>query len=226
MSDPTRRALVGAMATGAGALVLTGCGRRREEHEATEILPVEDLMREHGVLRRIVLVYDACALKLDTGQDLSPDVVTRSADVVRRFIEDYHERDEEQHVFPLFQRARKFENLVNVLRDQHQVGRRLTDEIAATTLRTFKDEQARNRLVSVMRQFGYMYRAHAAREDTVLFPAIREIITPHAYHELGEKFEDEEKKKFGEHGFEAIVGQVAQVERDVGIFDLATATPS
>ncbi len=219
-----RRALVGAMVTGVGALALSGC--KREDKDASEVLPVEDLMREHGVLRRILLVYDACALKLETGQDLRPDVITRSADIVRRFVEDYHERDEELHLFPRFEHARKHAQLVAVLRDQHQVGRRLTDEIAAATQRTLADEHARVRLVSTMREFGHMYRAHAAREDTVLFPSLRSIVTPREYDELGDKFEDEEKKRFGEHGFESFVTQVADIERDVGIYDLATATPS
>jgi len=226
MSETTRRTMVSAVLTGAGALALAGCRTHEEKTEAMEVLPVEDLMREHGVLRRILIVYDTCALKLDTGQDLSPDAITRSAEIVRRFIEDYHERDEEQHVFPRFERAKKLQQLVAVLREQHQAGRRLTDEIAQTTKSTFTDDHARNRLVSTMRQFRHMYEAHAAREDTVLFPALRSIVSAHEYEEKGDRFEDEEKKRFGERGFEDMVSKVADIERDLGIYDLATATPS
>ena len=221
----TRRRLIGAIATGAGALALSACSKH-EEKEANQVLPVEDLMREHGVLRRVLMVYDASALRLETGQDLAPDVITRAADIVRKFVEDYHERDEEEHIFPRFEHAHAQEPLVRVLREQHQVGRRLTDRIAATTLRTFKDENARNRLVSTMRQFRHMYDAHAAREDTVLFPDVRKIVSPHEYDVMGEQFEDEERQRFGEGGFEEIVSQVAAIERDLGIYDLATATPA
>jgi len=220
-----RRRLIGYGAVATGALVLGAC-KREEKQEASEVLPVEDLMREHGVLRRILLVYDACALRLETGQDLSPDALTRAADIVRHFVEDYHEKNEEEQLFPRFERAHAQEPLVRVLREQHQVGRRLTDAIAATTLRTFKDENATNRLVMTLRQFRHMYEAHAAREDTVLFPDVRKIVSAREYDAMGDQFEDDEKKRFGEGGFEQIVSQVAAIERDVGIYDLAMATPS
>jgi len=220
-----RRKLLGLGAVATGALVLGAC-KREDAKETMDVLPVEDLMREHGVLRRILLVYDACALRLETGQDLSPDALTRAADIVRRFVEDYHERNEEEQIFPRFERAHAREPLVRVLREQHQVGRRLTDAIAATTLRTFKDENATNRLVSNMRMFRHMYEAHAAREDTVLFPDVRKIVSAREYDAMGDQFEDDEKKRFGEGGFEQVVAQVAAIERDVGIDDLAAATPS
>jgi hemerythrin-like domain-containing protein len=145
---------------------------------------------------------------------------------VRRFVEDYHEKNEEEQIFPRFERAHAQEQLVRVLREQHQVGRRLTDAIAATTLRTFKNENESNRLVSTIRQFNHMYEAHAAREDTVLFPDVRKIMSAREYDAMGDQFEDDEKKRFGEGGFEQIVSQVAAIERDVGIYDLGAATPS
>jgi len=221
-----RRKLLGLGAVATGALVLGACKRMEEAKEAKDVLPVEDLMREHGVLRRILLVYDACILRLETGQDLSPDAFTRAADIVRRFVEDYHERNEEEQIFPRFERAHAQEKLVRVLREQHQLGRRFTDEIAATTHRTLKDENASNRLCATIHQFRHMYEAHAAREDTVLFPDVRKIVSAREYDAMGEQFEDEEKKRFGEGGFEQIVEQVAAIERDLGIYDLATATPS
>lgn len=220
-----RRKLLGYGALATGALVLGAC-KKEEAKEASEVLPVEDLMREHGVLRRIILVYDACVLRLETGQDLSPDALTRAADIVRRFVEDYHEKNEEEQIFPRFERAHAHEPLVRVLREQHQIGRRLTDAIAATTLRTFKNENESNRLVSTIHQFNHMYEAHAAREDTVLFPDVRKIVSAREYDAMGDQFEDDERKRFGEGGFEQIVAQVAAIERDVGIYDLAAATPA
>ncbi len=34
-----------------------------------------------------------------------------------------------------------------------------------------------------------MYRPHEAREDTILFPALRKLVSKNEYHSLGEKFE-------------------------------------
>jgi hypothetical protein len=70
-----------------------------------------------------------------------------------------------------------------------------------------------------------MYRPHAAREDTVLFPAFREVVGGAAYRELGEQFEHQEHARFGEHGFENAVAEVARLEGALGIGDLAQFTP-
>jgi len=45
------------------------------------------------------------------------------------------------------------------------------------------------------------------------------------YHDLGEQFEEQEHKLFGEHGFDDIVGKVAEFEKMLGIHDLGQFTP-
>ncbi len=75
-------------------------------------------------------------------------------------------------------------------------------------------------------QFARMYRPHAAREDTVLFPTLHAIATKDELDALGESFEREERARFGARGFDSIVDEVAQLERAAGIADLAKFTPS
>jgi hypothetical protein len=59
----------------------------------------------------------------------------------------------------------------------------------------------------------------------VLFPALREIVSPHELGALGEDFERQEHQLFGEDGFERVVDDVADLERQLGILDLAQFTP-
>lgn len=70
-----------------------------------------------------------------------------------------------------------------------------------------------------------MYEPHEAREDTVLFPALHKIVTPHEFGALGEDFEKKEHELFGEDGFEQMIDKVASVEKQLGIYDLAQFTP-
>ena len=86
--------------------------------------PGEDLMREHGVLNRILLVYDEAIRRVRGKEALPADAVHASADIIRRFLEGYHEKLEEEHLFPRFEAARKHVELVSVLRRQHEAGRR------------------------------------------------------------------------------------------------------
>jgi hypothetical protein len=73
--------------------------------------------------------------------------------------------------------------------------------------------------------FNTVYRPHEAREDTILFPSLRRIISKNEYFAPGEDFEDKEHKLFGEDGFEAMVEKVAGIEKQLGIYDLSKFTP-
>jgi len=70
-----------------------------------------------------------------------------------------------------------------------------------------------------------MYAPHEAREDTVFFPALHEVVSKQEYGALGEDFEKKEHQLFGKEGFEGIVERVGTIEKSLGIFDLRQFTP-
>lgn len=65
-----------------------------------------------------------------------------------------------------------------------------------------------------------------ARDDTVLFPEFRKIVSKHEYDAPGEEFEKKENELFHGEGFEKNVDAVAKLEKQLGIYDLAQFTPS
>ena len=71
-----------------------------------------------------------------------------------------------------------------------------------------------------------MCRPHAAREDTLVFPAFHRLLPADQFSQLGERLEDEMHLLFGPEGFEKVVAQVAAVEKDLGIYELAQFTPA
>jgi hemerythrin-like domain-containing protein len=215
-ANAARRQLLSVGGATAGLALLACHG-----HKEAEVTPGEDLMQEHGVLERIVIIYDAAALRIEQEQELDPAVLTKAAGIVRHFVEDYHERTEEKFVFPRMQAANREAALVAILLRQHQRGRELTDEIIRRAGAGVSPE-----LAQVLRSFAHMYRAHAAREDTVVFPAFRDLVGGSEYEELGEQFEDREHQLLGEHGFEGAVADVAKLEELLGIADLAGFTPA
>jgi hemerythrin-like domain-containing protein len=200
---------------------------KHDKDEAEEISPAEDLMREHGVLNRILLIYDEHLRRLAGKQNFDPAVLAGAADIVKRFVEDYHEKLEEDYLFPRFKKAGKMVDLVDVLLTQHQGGRRVTAQIQQlASASVLKDESKRQQLDHALRAFVRMYRPHEAREDTVLFPAFRKIVSGHEYDSLGEKFEKKEDELFGEDGFFKVVDEVAGLEKKLGIYELAQFTPA
>jgi hemerythrin-like domain-containing protein len=191
-----------------------------------EVSPPEDLMREHGILNRVLLIYEAALDRFARNDDFDVSAVTQAAQVIREFIEGYHERNEEQYLFPRFRRAGKLQDLVDTLYQQHQAGRRLTDTILSLVPESQRPGDGRTQLVTSLRAFVHMYRPHEAREDTELFPQIRGIVSPHEFDAMAEDFEREERRRFGQDGFEAMVARVAEIERTLHINDLRQYTPS
>lgn len=200
--------------------------KKDADRDADKISPAEDLMREHGVLNRILLIYDRHLEMLADKQTFDGSILATAADIVRHFVEEYHEKLEEDFLFPRFRKAGKLTNLVDTLLAQHKAGRELTAQIrelsAVATLKYVSDT---DKLADALRAFLRMYRPHEAREDTVLFPAFRTIVSPHEYDALGEDFEKKEDELFGDEGFFKVVDQVAGLEKKLGIYDLSQFTP-
>ena len=217
----------GALAAGAALLGPAQLlAAEKPETAAADVTPTEDLMREHGVLRRLMLIYGEIEERLAGGKEFPLPALAGATDLLRRFIQDYHEKDEEDFLFPRFEKAGKLTDLVKVLYAQHQAGRKITAQLQGlATAATLQQPAERQKLIKNLEAFIRMYRPHAAWEDTVLYPAFRSVITPREFVTLGDKFEDKEQELFGQDGFEKIVGQVAGLEKQLGLYDLSQFTP-
>ena len=126
--------------------------------------PPPRISREHGVLDRVLLIYEEILARNDSAKEVASASLQDAAGIVRKFIEDYPQKLEEEYLFPRFEKSGKLVEIVRVLRGQNLAGRKL-------------------------------------------------------------QFEDQEHKLFGGEGFEKIVQQVAEIERRLGIEDLAQLTP-
>ncbi|MEV0995454.1 hemerythrin domain-containing protein [Nonomuraea sp. NPDC050202] len=235
-----RREMLGLpVALACGSAALAGCGTARqassaatptpsaptpEQADEVPVTPPEDLMREHGVLKRVLLIYREGIRRINSGDQVPARPLHAGAGIIRTFIEQYHEQLEERYVFPRLVRAGKLTDVVPVLIRQHQRGRVLTGRILDATA-TPTPPQARRGLAADMAAFVRMYEPHEAREDTVVFPAMREVIPPKEFTEMAETFEAEEHRRFGAAGFTGVVGQVADIEKTLGIYDLNQFTP-
>jgi hemerythrin-like domain-containing protein len=195
--------------------------RKKEEEGEEDVSTNEDLMREHGVLNRILLIYEEVNHRIAAKQEFDPALVTKSAGLIKSFIEDYHEKLEEDHLFPRFEQAHQLVELTVNLRAQHAMGRRVTERIQEAV--KAKDMPT---LSSSIAAFVRMYRPHEAREDTVLFPALHKLVSRHEYDAMGEEFEKIERKTFGGDGFDMAVDQVTEIEKKLGIYDISQFTPA
>jgi len=195
MNDDTRRSFL-LSAAGAG-LLLAGCPKTGGEAKSPgepardeEVAPPEDLMREHGVLNRILLIYDESARRLDAQQQLPIDVLAKSADLIRRFIEQYHEKLEEDFLFPRFER--RTDSSIWWRRCAGSTKRVERSPTPSLRLSTAASVQEENDRASSFRRYGpsraCTVHTRPARTSGALSGAPR-VVNRREFYDLGEQFE-------------------------------------
>jgi hemerythrin-like domain-containing protein len=196
----------------------------KKSAESVPVTATEDLMREHGVVERLLLIYGTGIRRLGQGEDIDPTIMTQAAETMRDFVHDYHEKNEEEQVFPRFKTAGRMVELVTVLQAQHAACRKLTERILELAPKSGSKPQ-RDQMIEAMQATITMYRPHAAREDTDVFPTLRSLVTPNEFDQIGEALEKSETEKFGADGFEKVAKKIEALEKRLGIDDLSQFTP-
>jgi hemerythrin-like domain-containing protein len=242
--DSKRRHLITGISLAGAGVVLNACRRTPNSGSASnksdepapgeaapvEVTAAEDLMREHGILRRALLVYRESAVRLRQDATLvPPDVLEKAANLFRVFGEDYHEKSlEEVYILPV---VRKLPGVaagyVDVLMDQHTRGREITDYLLSITKADRIPSNSVETLAKTLESFARMYEHHAAIEDTVVFPAWKEALGQAEFDDIGGKFEQIEHQQFGDDGFEAALKRIEEIETSLGLanLDMFTAPP-
>jgi hemerythrin-like domain-containing protein len=184
--------------------------------------PDVDLMEEHGVLKRVLLVYQEATRRIAAGEPAPMTQIHQSALIIHDFIEGFHEALEEGYIFPPLIKARVLVSTVDTLLVQHARGRSITQYLLSQNTTT---GTTRSQVATAMDAFVRMYEPHEAREDTVVFPTFRSLHSMAELEELGTTFGDLQRRQFGNGGFSSFVEQVANIEMSLGIYELDQFTP-
>jgi hemerythrin-like domain-containing protein len=175
------------------------------------ISPTEDLMREHGLLNRLLLIYEVLIVNPQI------DLFHAVAQLITHFVHNYHERLEEQYIFQMIQQRTtnvNLKTLIKILIKQHQIGQTLTQDILSSHSILLIQQR--------VKAFIHMYRAHESREDTEVFTEFNHLASQEESNHLGEIFEETEDTKFGEHGYENLLQSVIKLEKHLQIHKITT----
>jgi hemerythrin-like domain-containing protein len=243
-SNSTRRQFIRTSTIVGAGLLFAGCrsgsheksrmttsdqspGKADQNQMGGEVTATEDLMREHGVLRRALLVYSAAVMKLRANaSSIAPDALQKTAKLFKAFGEEYHEKKlEEAYIFPAVKKVGgEPAGYPDILIAQHNRGREITDYIIGVTQVAKLGAVNAESLAKALEAFVLMYRNHAAREDTIIFPAWKGTMTAKQLDEMNDKFEDIEHEQLGEDGFEDAVKQISAIETSLGLADISQFT--
>ena len=214
--------LIGTGTMVGGMISLEGCrpGSKMEDS------PAEILMRQHGMLARLMLVYDKCSQDLSAGKSFPIEALRNAALIIRSYIEDFHENLEGEILFPYCSKSDSLSWLVQLLYIQHAAGRKLTDRILSLCQDTsFPDPERGLKLSQHMTEFNRMYRLHAAWEDTVLLPELKKLLGQDHNSSLAEEISRRQQEVLGINGTENLLDRIAAIERMLEIHQLWQVTP-
>jgi hypothetical protein len=140
-----RRALLrgglagGGLAAGASVVwALAGPGGSAPAPVSSVIPPDDDLMREHGILKRVLLCYREMSSRIRGGDPVTAPDRHDSALIIHDYIEGFHEGLEEGFVFPRLRRDPAVAGTVTTLLVQHARGRVLTQFLLPPSARPFR----------------------------------------------------------------------------------------
>lgn len=190
-----------------------------KKNEEFKVTVTEDLMREHGILNRVLLIYQAVIEKIKRHQEYPLSALEQSLEIIRTFIEGHHERMEEDYIFPLFEKHKKDLHIIAMLKEQHIESREITAELE-DLVHNASQQDSRNLQIKIqhlLEKFIAIYRPHEAREDTEIFPMVRSLLTEKEFEELSDKFEQFEHQLLGEHGLEHMMKKIGSIEKDLHI---------
>jgi len=236
---PRRAILLGAgtlAAAGAGAGLAvaatpsaSAAAAARLRTDEAQPAPGEDLMDEHGLLIRVLLIYRHLAGQFQAHGQFPAAPLHDAALIIHDYIEGFHEPLEEGYVFPRLRQAGQLTSTVSTLLLQHARGREQTQLILARSAAVPGEGVARGTagraLAGAMNTFVRMYEPHEAREDTVIYPAFRRLLPAAEIVELGQRFASLQQEQFGAGGFATMVDRVAAIEQTLGLYDLTQFTP-
>lgn len=155
---------------------------------------IDNLIEEHGSVRRIELICDYLVKNINT---VSPHIILRVAKLIRNFIQNHHEKSEEKIVFSKL--IDSMPRIILPLTAQHKHGKQLI----TTVLQTPDDKRV---VASALSQFSKMYNAHGTYEDTIAYPAFRKLVK--GQEDKYQEEEDEEK---------SVMDAIIATEEELGI---------
>ena len=180
---------------------------------------LETLAAEHSAVLAVLAELERAATAAADGARVPADVFTDVREFFAVFVDRCHHGKEETELFPRLEHG-SAGPLVRRLEQEHEQGRRLAAEYAATVDAYVPgDAESGARLERAALAYGDLLREHIATETGELFPAVEEALDADD-EALVEAFERLEVERIGAGTHERLHGMIALLP---GRVDRATA---
>ena len=159
--------------------------------------PISTLMDEHRLFLRWLADVRRDTLPFEVGTvRVLPAAILTFGEVLSRDVDELHGRKEEEGLFPaLVRHLEGEEGPVRVMLEDHEVLRRHRNDFSVHLKKIQSDPEAPEARTGASRVIGSvdaLLRSHIEREDGVLFPLARDLLSPAEIQEVAEVFREVE----------------------------------
>ncbi len=158
---------------------------------------VAELETEHRLIQQVVAGMSYLESRITAGAEIDQTLLNRIVEFLRSFADHLHHAKEEALFFPALERRGVPAQgcPVGALLHEHTKGRALVTEFEqAIEASAPKTDGSTERLTAAMRALAELYPAHIWKEDYLLFPMSKKVLTADDEAELSEKFEELDRK--------------------------------
>ncbi len=141
---------------------------------------IDRLRSEHETVYRFVEVLNLARKALREGRRPRREFFDEALEFSRDYVDRHHHSKEELQAFVLLAQrlSGRFDSLLGTLRQQHDRGREHMQAISAQLDEYARgEERAATAIADELDEYAAMLAAHAKREDHILFPLAREVLT-------------------------------------------------
>jgi hemerythrin-like domain-containing protein len=156
----------------------------------------ELLIKEHEPIRRAISVLGAMASDAENGRRINRNDVNALLIFLHYFADACHQSKEETILFPILRQSETSNRVGDVIREQlqdllteHTEERSLVEQ---TQLALFSERPSE--FVESARKLGKILSEHALKEEQVLFPIARKILTRKEAEEVLTRLEEADAK--------------------------------
>ena len=178
-------------------------------------IPSERLVEEHKLIKRMLSVVSKAADKLESGNEVDPEIFLQAVDFIRNFADRFHHAKEEDILFKLMG-DRGFPvdgGPVGVMLIEHDQGRNFTKGIEDGVKRwQAGEDSAKPDVINNARNYAQLLTNHIHKEDHILYPMGDKAFTDADHQFLAKEYDRVEKESSNIGVFQKYVVMVEQLE--------------
>ena len=166
--------------------------------ESGTLEPIEELMDEHRVIERVLGIIEIAADLLDDDETVDPELFVDIVDFLSTFADKCHHSKEEKHLFAKMQECGASGEVgpIAVMLREHQDGRAHVRKMAELSQKKMTKAN-KAAMAKASRAYVELLSQHIRKEDNVLYPMAKQILSGEDMKDLEKSFSEVEEKIMG-----------------------------